>query len=133
MNTKKNNLRDDERAVSPVIGVILMVAITVVMAAVIGAFVYGYGGSMVQTKDVACVARHVGDSIDVTFMGGPDQALVLDLTATINGTGMQFPFSTIAVGCIASDTDSVSGTNNHIVVVAEFSDDTSGVILDTYC
>ncbi|MFC7212451.1 type IV pilin [Natronoarchaeum sp. GCM10025321] len=34
---------DDERAVSPVIGVILMVAITVILAAVIGAFVIGIG------------------------------------------------------------------------------------------
>ncbi|QSG02295.1 type IV pilin [Natranaeroarchaeum sulfidigenes] len=34
----------DERAVSPVIGVILMVAITVILAAVIGAFVIGIGG-----------------------------------------------------------------------------------------
>ena len=35
----------DDEAVSPVIGVILMVAITVILAAVIGAFVLGIGGS----------------------------------------------------------------------------------------
>jgi flagellin-like protein len=52
MNTKKK-LRDDERAVSPVVGVILMVAITVIMAAIIGAFVYGYGGSMTKTASPA--------------------------------------------------------------------------------
>jgi flagellin-like protein len=34
----------DDDAVSPVIGVILMVAITVILAAVIGAFVLGFGG-----------------------------------------------------------------------------------------
>ncbi|MFC6795396.1 type IV pilin [Halobaculum halobium] len=34
-------LNDDDRAVSPVIGVILMVAITVILAAVIGSFVLG--------------------------------------------------------------------------------------------
>jgi flagellin-like protein len=39
------NLFTEERAVSPVIGVILMVAITVILAAVIGAFVLGIGGS----------------------------------------------------------------------------------------
>ncbi|MEZ5334842.1 MAG: type IV pilin N-terminal domain-containing protein [Methanolobus sp.] len=33
----------DEDAVSPVIGVILMVAITVILAAVIAAFVFGMG------------------------------------------------------------------------------------------
>ncbi|MFC6836822.1 type IV pilin N-terminal domain-containing protein [Halomarina ordinaria] len=36
----------DDRAVSPVIGVILMVAITVILAAVIGTFVLGLGDSM---------------------------------------------------------------------------------------
>jgi flagellin-like protein len=36
-------LEGDERAVSPVIGVILMVAITVILAAVIGTFVLGLG------------------------------------------------------------------------------------------
>ncbi len=43
-----DNLRTrvDERAVSPVIGVILMVAITVILAAVIGTFVLGLGGQV---------------------------------------------------------------------------------------
>ncbi|MDX1747991.1 MAG: type IV pilin N-terminal domain-containing protein, partial [Halobacteriales archaeon] len=41
MNIKQ--LFTDDDAVSPVIGVILMVAITVILAAVIGAFVLGIG------------------------------------------------------------------------------------------
>lgn len=41
-------LFDEERAVSPVIGVILMVAVTVILAAVIGAFVFGLGGQQQQ-------------------------------------------------------------------------------------
>ncbi|QZX99791.1 type IV pilin [Halobaculum rubrum] len=44
-----NQLLDDDRAVSPVIGVILMVAITVILAAVIGSFVLGLGNSVQQT------------------------------------------------------------------------------------
>lgn len=43
------NLCSDDRAVSPVIGVILMVAITVILAAVIGSFVLGLGNSVQQT------------------------------------------------------------------------------------
>ena len=38
----------DEEAVSPVIGVILMVAITVILAAVIAAFVFGMGGNLTE-------------------------------------------------------------------------------------
>lgn len=41
---------DDDRAVSPVIGVILMVAITVILAAVIASFVLGLGD---QADDVS--------------------------------------------------------------------------------
>ena len=40
------NFSKDEEAVSPVIGVILMVAITVILAAVIAAFVFGMGGNL---------------------------------------------------------------------------------------
>jgi flagellin-like protein len=40
---KLTNLFQDDEAVSPVIGVILMVAITVILAAVIGTFVLGLG------------------------------------------------------------------------------------------
>ncbi|WP_373189966.1 type IV pilin [Halolamina sp.] len=43
------NLFDDDRAVSPVIGVILMVAITVILAAVIGTFVLGLGDQVQDT------------------------------------------------------------------------------------
>ncbi|WP_089649796.1 type IV pilin [Halobacterium hubeiense] len=39
----------DERGVSPVIGVILMVAITVILAAVIASFVLGFGDSVNET------------------------------------------------------------------------------------
>jgi flagellin-like protein len=45
--TVKQLLSDDD-AVSPVIGVILMVAITVILAAVIGTFVLGLGESVNQ-------------------------------------------------------------------------------------
>ncbi len=46
-------LFDDDRAVSPVIGVILMVAITVILAAVIGTFVLGLGDQLQATAPQA--------------------------------------------------------------------------------
>jgi len=46
-------LIDDEKAVSPVIGVILMVAITVILAAVIGTFVLGLGDQLQSTTPQA--------------------------------------------------------------------------------
>lgn len=46
-------LFSEQRAVSPVIGVILMVAITVILAAVIGAFVLGFGNQLSNTAPQA--------------------------------------------------------------------------------
>lgn len=47
------NFFTDDRAVSPVIGVILMVAITVILAAVIGTFVLGLGDSVSSAPQVS--------------------------------------------------------------------------------
>jgi flagellin-like protein len=43
----------DKRGVSPVIGVVLMVAVVVILAAVIGAFVLGLGGSQQATPQAS--------------------------------------------------------------------------------
>jgi len=64
-----NALFDDDRAVSPVIGVILMVAITVILAAVIGSFVLGLGNSVQQTAPNANFQfdfEDTGSDYDVT-------------------------------------------------------------------
>ncbi|MEA2034076.1 MAG: type IV pilin N-terminal domain-containing protein, partial [Euryarchaeota archaeon] len=63
-----------EEAVSPVIGVILMVAITVILAAVIGAFVFGMAGD-VQGAKIVQITGNVNSTggtnhIDYTIMGG---------------------------------------------------------------
>lgn len=43
MDDIEESIRDDDSAVTPVIGIILMVAVTVVLAAVIATFVLGLG------------------------------------------------------------------------------------------
>ncbi|WP_062397059.1 type IV pilin [Methanogenium cariaci] len=61
----------DEEAVSPVIGVILMVAITVILAAVIAVFVFGMASDIETTKSVAATAKQSGSDVLVTYQGGP--------------------------------------------------------------
>ena len=74
MNLK--NLFNDEDAVSPVIGVILMVAITVILAAVIGTFVLGLGDRVGQAQPTATFTFGYeetsgnADTIEVTHDGG---------------------------------------------------------------
>lgn len=59
----KSAFGENERGVSPVIGVILMVAITVILAAVIGTFVLGLGDSVSQNANA-------GVSVDIDADAG---------------------------------------------------------------
>ena len=70
MNIKE--LFNDDSAVSPVIGVILMVAITVILAAVIGTFVLGLGSNVesVPSAQFSFDYNSAGDEVTVTHDGG---------------------------------------------------------------
>jgi flagellin-like protein len=57
-------LFNDDDAVSPVIGVILMVAITVILAAVIATFVLGLGDSLSNTAPQASFSFDYADDVD---------------------------------------------------------------------
>jgi flagellin-like protein len=65
-------LLTEDRAVSPVIGVILMVAITVILAAVIGTFVLGLGQNVQSTPQASFNFdfNQSSKSVDVTHNGG---------------------------------------------------------------
>ena len=69
MNIK--NLFTEERAVSPVIGVILMVAITVILAAVVGSFVLGLAGDVSEAAPTAQIDFEYNDpNVVLTHEGG---------------------------------------------------------------
>jgi flagellin-like protein len=85
------NLLGDDEAVSPVIGVILMVAITVILAAVIGTFVLGLGDQVQDTAPQASFtfdyeedAAPSGDNLTVTHDGG-DTIDGDNLNVTVSG------------------------------------------------
>ena len=80
---------DDERAVSPVIGVILMVAITVILAAVIGTFVLGLGEN-VESAPQASFDFSYDDStspgtVTIEHRGG-DTLSANNVEVRVNGT-----------------------------------------------
>ena len=98
MNIKK--FTEGDRAVSPVIGIVLMVAITVILAAVIGTFVLGLGDSVTgetapqaswETADApdgngVVIAHNGGDpvedsNLEITHNGSP-----VTLGEQFNGT-----------------------------------------------
>ena len=122
--------RKNEEAVSPVIGVILMVAITVILAAVIAAFVFGMAGNISKTKVVSATLQRTSSThIAATFQGGQDAAAVTKISWSSNG---------VAAGSMVSPTIGTTytlsgsiGSNAHIVGVATFNDNSQQVIIDT--
>mgnify|MGYP001636570674 CR=1 FL=1 len=87
----------NDEAVSPVIGVILMVAITVILAAVIAAFVFGMAGQISKTKVVAATAQQTtADSIVLTYQGGMDASSCVGIVWTSDaGSG-----ATVTMGSV---------------------------------
>ncbi|MFZ3383145.1 MAG: type IV pilin N-terminal domain-containing protein [Candidatus Methanoperedens sp.] len=77
--------RKNEEAVSPVIGVILMVAITVILAAVIAAFVFGMAppakAPSVQLR-ITAINTTAGGELKITHNGG-DALILKDEKITI--------------------------------------------------
>ena len=148
-NVSKNN-----EAVSPVIGVILMVAITVILAAVIAAYVFGVGSSVPRQYVVGATVTQVTDSqIDVTYFGGPDSASVdyimvnvkpadgAPLIAEIfNGTSTPDNGGSIepdGKADIFPGSTSIFESNqftyrDHVIVTATFLDGSQQVIMDVY-
>ena len=93
MKNEKRSIRKDERAVSPVIGVILMVAITVILAAVIAAFVFGYGAPAAapQASMRIIEAEASSNTITIEHTGGDgvvlaDTQVLVTPDATAPGT-----------------------------------------------
>ena len=142
--TKKN-----EEAVSPVIGVILMVAITVILAAVIAAFVFGMAGNIQKTKVVAATEQRVNNSwVTVTFQGGQDAGSLSTLAFTVDGANVT---PKVAGTLVTVNGDVVEPANsatsipvgssiyvpasspgkNHIIGIGTFADGSNQVVLDT--
>ncbi|MBX0297867.1 type IV pilin [Haloarcula nitratireducens] len=105
------NLFDDDQGVSPVIGVILMVAITVILAAVIATFVLGLGENLSST------APQASFSFDYENNGGgaADKLVVThDGGDTISASSLTFVASNVE----GSDTDGPAYTTNVRIVNA---------------
>ncbi|MDI6860243.1 MAG: type IV pilin N-terminal domain-containing protein [Methanocellales archaeon] len=84
----------DEKAVSPVIGVILMVAITVILAAVIAAFVFGITppAAAPDLHFTGVVADASESAVKMTAIGTTSVATT-DLRATVNDVSANITFT----------------------------------------
>jgi archaeal type IV pilus assembly protein PilA len=127
-----------ESAVSEVVGVILMVALTVIMAAIIGAYMFGMmDGHGLTPHILAFSAQQVSPSlIEVRYQGGPDYKSLENLTITWPSGAREFvPFPKIGDVYRARNYGTpwnvTTGDYDHIIVVGHFNMDASQVVLDT--
>ena len=119
-----------DAGVSPVIGVILMVAITVILAAVIGTFVLGLGDSVSQNPQAGVTFEEdVGDEVQVQLnsVQSADHVWVeAEAPSSVNGDGVSPASSSSGP---SSDDYLVSGSNGGpgtIVTVDTSSSGTEG-------
>ncbi len=153
--------KGSEDAVSPVIGVILMVAITVILAAVIAAFVFGMAGNVATTKNIAVTGQYSSgvapdtNLVIITYQGGADDGKLVQLNARV---GSNPGFNTTATSGTWAATATTAGAKppvggkytihtvaqipatplgattsgtNKLVVVGTFVDGSTQVVLDT--
>lgn len=128
MDMHIQELAQRERGVSPVIGVILMVAITVILAAVIGTFVLGLGDQVSTTSPQAQFSFESdgAGSVTVTHDGG-DTIDSANLNILTNGTDASNQFS----GSVSAGTSvTVSASSDEVVRVvwSSPSDDSTATI-----
>ena len=149
--------RENEDAVSPVIGVILMVAITVILAAVIAAFVFGMTGNIETQKNVGLTAKQIsGNQLQVTVQSGADlstlEYLRIEVAPSDGGSETYYAyvkeggsktvttnspsgtFGTITAGNIFTSPSGSTLTDgsDHVVITGHFNDGREQVLLDTF-
>jgi hypothetical protein len=127
-----------ESAVSEVVGVILMVALTVIMAAIIGAYMFGMmDGHGFTPHIIALSAQQVSPSaIEVRYLGGPDHKILENITITWpSGTRQFVDFPKIGDVYRATNSGTplnvTPGDYDHIIVVGHFNMGAGQVVLDT--
>jgi len=114
---------EENRAVSPVIGVILMVAITVILAAVIGTFVLGLGDQVQETSPSAQWDwDRSGDSLTLTHQSG-DTVEYPNVNVTSSDSN---GFNDANAGDSLDD----SSSNNDLYFSSDLSAGSSGTIND---
>lgn len=129
----------DNRAVSPVIGIILMVAVTVILASTVGAAVLGMYDGGAETSPTASIdidANTASDKITLTHKGGDEftEANTEEIRVLVNGTeevaltGADVAISTGEKKKVTASTNGVA--DGETVTVVWVGEDNSAVIAE---
>jgi flagellin-like protein len=136
--------RKNDEAVSPVMGVILMVAITLILATIIATYAFGMAESIHNMRVVATSVVQSGSDIVITYRGGAAHPDLNSITIVApDGTS----FNTVSQGGALSTTGTpvtpdvgavmvlphAATTNqDHVTVIGHFNDGSEQVISSVY-
>jgi flagellin-like protein len=139
MKSMKNS-----EAVSPVIGTILMVMISVMLGGIIGIYAFGMSSSVQNIRMVATSVVQSGSDIQITYQGGQAQPDLysMSITApdgttyyTVSSSGALSTTGTPAtpdVGAVMILYGNATSGQDRVVVIGHFNDGSSQVISDTF-
>lgn len=122
---------ENDKAVSPVIGVILMLAITVILAAVISAFIFGMAGNMHTTKVVSPTLTRINSTaVTSTFYGGQDAIGLNYIEWNVNDSLVTTQGSETDPVIVGKSITFLAPVNSHVVAIGHFADGTVRIISD---
>jgi flagellin-like protein len=133
-----------EEAVSEIIGVILIVAITVILAALVASLAFSMiSDNLQKTKVVATSAARINSDILVTYQGGTNDPELSYISINApdgkiyktSGTSGDLIITGTTVkpnvGAIMILHNNATASKNHVIVVGHFSDNAEIILLDT--
>lgn len=131
---REKRSRSNDSGVSPVIGVILMVAITVILAAVMAAFVFGFSGNIDKPHYAVISADKISDlSLRTVLHSGSDLAgYIINIndgeTSFIGNVAAPLGDLPLDVGSSATTTSTTP--IKRVVITGVFMDSTKQILLD---
>jgi archaeal type IV pilus assembly protein PilA len=125
----------DESAVSESVGVILIVAVTVILAAVIAAYSFGLVQDIHVERNLVITADQVSPTeIIVTYRGGGSDTTLLTALMITWPDGTLDTVSNPQVGDVYHSPTSIGITpgGDHVIVVGHFTDGKDQVLLNAF-
>lgn len=143
---------NNDNAVSPGIGTILMVAVTVILAAVIATFVFGIPVSVQKAKLMGSSIQvdTTGGAVLLSYYGGPDDNSLTMINITAPNGSVWYTSSTDGALTVSTATSPIPvkpdigavmklspapdwpAGKKRVLAVGSFSDGVQQIILDSY-
>jgi len=135
---------NNDEALSPVIGTILMVMTAVMLGGIIGIYAFGMSENVQHVRMVATSVVQSGNDILITYQGGDAQPELYSLTIiapnatpffTVSPKGALSATSTPVtpdVGSLMVLSGAATSGQDHVMVIGYFTDGSSQIIADVY-